>query len=122
MKTAMKSQSNYHAGVAAEGSVARSYSRRGLRLAAERWRGRGGEIDLIFRDGDAVVFVEVKKSRTHEEAARRLRPRQIERIFNTASEFVAGEPNGQLTEMRFDVALVDQTGAIEVLENALMAA
>lgn len=122
MNTALQSSTNYHAGRVAEGSVAQSYSRRGLRLAAQRWRGRGGEIDLIFRDGDAVVFVEVKKSRTHDEAARRVRPRQIERIFNTASEFVAGEPNGQMTEMRFDVALVDSHGAIKVVENALMAA
>lgn len=118
----MKSLTNYHAGRVAEGSVAQKYQRRGMELAAERWRGKAGEIDLIFRDGKAVVFVEVKKSRTHAQAAQRLGQRQIDRIFKSASEFVANEPNGQLTEMRFDVALVDATGDIELLENALMAA
>jgi len=118
----MTSQTNYHAGRVAEDSVSQAYSRQGKTFAAARWRGKGGEIDLIYRDGDAVIFVEVKKSKTHARAAEMVKQRQIQRIFNAASEFVANEPNGQLTEMRFDVALVDSTGAVEVLENALMAA
>ena len=43
------------------------------------------------------------------------------RIYGAASEFLAGEPAGQLTEVRFDVALVDAVGRIEVLENAYAA-
>ena len=42
---------SYHAGVAAEEAVARQYERAGLHIAARRWRGKGGEIDLIARDG-----------------------------------------------------------------------
>ena len=38
-----------------------------------------------------------------------------------ATEFLAGEPKGQLTDVRFDVALVDDKGRIEVLENAFAA-
>ncbi len=116
------SKTNYHAGLKAEDGVARFYEKRGMTLAAARWRGKRGEIDLIYRDGDAVVFVEVKKSKTHARAAELLRPSQMARIFETAAEFVANEPKGELTEMRFDVALVDGTGQIEILENALMAA
>ena len=33
---------------------------RGYRLIERNWRCRHGEIDLVVRDGDAVVFVEVK--------------------------------------------------------------
>ncbi len=33
-----------------------------------------GEIDLIARDGDEVIFVEVKKSRSHADAADHLSP------------------------------------------------
>ena len=40
------------------------------------------------------------------------------RIYAAAEEFLGGEPTGQLTESRFDVALVDAMGRIEVLENA----
>ena len=34
--------------------------------------------------------------------------------------YLAREPKGQLTPMRIDVALVDGTGAIKVIENASM--
>ena len=50
----------YHAGLAAEGRIAQDYARRGFPLANQRWRGRGGEIDLIVRDGEGFIFVEVK--------------------------------------------------------------
>ena len=113
-------KTNYHSGLAAEAAVARQYSRRGLRPVAERWRSAGGEIDLIFRDGDSVVFVEVKSARSHSEAATRIGPRQIARLHRSAACFLGGEPKGELTEARFDLALVDRNGAIEILENAFM--
>ena len=90
-------------------------------VCARRWRGRTGEIDIIARDGDKVVFIEVKQSRTHDEAAAHLTPRQMQRIWNTAEEFLAGEPRGALTDVRIDVALVDGMGRIEILENAYAA-
>ncbi len=77
-----------------------------------------GEIDLILRDGDEVIFVEVKKSRTHAQAAQRVTRRQMDRICMAACEFVSGEPRGSLKPMRFDVATVDQTGQVKVVANA----
>lgn len=112
----------YLAGHAAEHSVHRLYEHRGFKMAARRWRGGGGEIDLIYRDGDACVFVEVKQSSSFDRAAQSLRPAQIRRILQAASVFVGNEPNGQMTEMRFDVALVNGQGETEIIENALMAA
>ena len=109
------------AGDAAERSVERIYLDRGYHLAARRWRGKAGEIDLIFRDADGCVFVEVKKSRSFDHAALRISAAQTQRIFDAASEFVANEPTGQLTNMRFDAALVNGTSEIQILENALMA-
>ena len=112
---------SYRAGMAAEDAVARHYSEQGFELAAARWRGSSGEIDLIMREGASVIFVEVKKAATHAEAALRLTSRQMGRIHGAAAEFLAGEPAGQATESRFDVALVDAYGRIEVLENAFSA-
>jgi putative endonuclease len=117
----MSGARSYHAGLAAEASVERHYAGRGCPIAARRWRGQSGEIDLIARDGDCVVFIEVKHSRTHAEAAERLGARQIARILQAGAEFAEGEPRGALTEMRFDVALVDGQGRIDILENALAA-
>ncbi|MEM8537976.1 MAG: YraN family protein [Pseudomonadota bacterium] len=110
----------YHAGCAAEDVVARDYERRDAVIAARRWRGQGGEIDLIVREGDRVVFVEVKKSRSFGAAAMQLGARQMRRICASAAEFLAGEPQGQLTDVRFDLALVDGAGALTVIENAFI--
>jgi putative endonuclease len=107
------------AGRAAETAVARRYADAGRAIAATRWRGGGGEIDLIARDGDCVVFVEVKRARTHHEAAGRLSRAQTRRLFAAAATFVDGEPKGSLTDIRFDLALVDAAGRIEIIENAL---
>ncbi len=114
----MSGSTQYHAGLAAEDIVATDYDKRCYRIAARRWRGKSGEIDLVMRDGETVVFVEVKKSKTITRAATRLGRSQMDRICTAASEFLAGEPRGQLTDVRFDLALVDGTGAVKVIENA----
>ncbi|WP_435257716.1 YraN family protein [Thioclava sp. FR2] len=112
---------SYHAGRVAEDLVARTYSDCGHLVCARRWRGRSGEIDLIARQGDMVVFVEVKHSATHAQAAESLSRGQMQRICRSAMEFLAGEPKGQDTECRFDLALVDGAGRIEILHNAFAA-
>ena len=112
-------RSNYLAGQAAEDAVLRHYEARGLTLAKARWRGKAGEVDLILRDGDELVFVEVKHSRSFDSAAARLLPKQVARLMRAAEEFAGGEPKGLLTEMRFDVALVNGQGEVHILENAL---
>ncbi len=109
---------NYHAGLAAEAAVARKYEDMGVSICARRWRGLTGEVDLIGRTGDQVIFVEVKQSRTHDLAASHISQAQIARIFVTVDEFLAGEPKGLLTDVRIDLALVDGQGRIEVVENA----
>lgn len=108
----------YYSGLAAETAVEHHYTQAGHAIAARRWRGSGGEIDLIARDAGGLVFVEVKKSRSFARAAERVTARQMARIYASASEFLADEPDGQDSAMRFDVALVDQAGRIEIIQNA----
>lgn len=112
---------NYHAGLAAEQAVAAQYLRSGHRLLGHRWRGKGGEIDLILEKAGACIFVEVKKSRTFQRAAESLGGRQVNRIMRSAEEFLARRPEGTLTPARVDVALVNALGEIQVLENATLA-
>jgi putative endonuclease len=109
---------NYLAGHAAEAAVARLYEDKGIAICARNWRGITGEVDLIGRLGDVVVFVEVKQSRTHDLAASHVSQSQIRRIFATVDEFLGDEPKGLLTDVRIDLALVDGQGRIEVVENA----
>ncbi len=117
-RTKADRQMCYHSGLSAELRIAQDYERRGFVIARRRWRGAAGEIDLITRDGDDLVFVEVKQSRSISRAAEHLSRRQMARIYASAEQFLAGEPKGQLTNVRFDVALVDHAGAYEIIENA----
>jgi putative endonuclease len=48
------------AGSAAENSAADFLSRQGLSIVARNYRTRMGEIDLVARDGEVLVFVEVR--------------------------------------------------------------
>ena len=112
---------SYHSGLAAEQAVARLYQAQGHVIAAQRWRSSAGEIDLIARKNGQVVFIEVKKSRSRDRAALALSARQIARIYASAAIFLDGEPDGQDSNARFDVALVDGTGGISIVENAISA-
>lgn len=108
----------YHAGIAAENRIELDYERRGFSVARRRWRGRAGEIDLILHDGNGLIFVEVKQARSFEVAAQSLSSHQMQRIARSAEEYLAQMPNGSLTEVRFDLALVDGQGDTRIIENA----
>jgi putative endonuclease len=117
-----RQRANYYAGLSAEETVARCYARDGAYVLETRWRGPGGEIDLILGEGDRVVFVEVKKSKTHAQALQRVTPRQMARILASAEAYLALCPKGTLTDVRVDVALVDARGVVDIVPNAGMAA
>ena len=105
------------AGMAAEDAVATEYARRGHEVAARRWRGSRGELDIVARDGDGLIVVEVKQARDFAAAIGHLTRNQLGRIYGAVEEFVAKEPRGPLTDLRFDLALVDGAGRIEIHEN-----
>lgn len=47
-------------GAAAEELAGRYLEARGLRIVARNFRCRGGELDLVAREGETLVFVEVR--------------------------------------------------------------
>ena len=51
-------------GDAGERAAVRYLRHQGFRILARQWRDRSGEIDLIARDGEWIVFIEVKTRRT----------------------------------------------------------
>ncbi|WP_366863391.1 YraN family protein [uncultured Sulfitobacter sp.] len=109
---------SYHAGLAAEGQIAQDYARRGFAVARQRWRGKSGEIDLIVQNGDGLIFIEVKQSRNFDRAAAAVSSAQIRRLYRCAEEYLDTQPNGNLTDVRFDVALVNGHGETKIIENA----
>ena len=111
---------NYHDGLAAEDIAAIEYHLLGASILEQRWRSPSGEIDIIAKQGDEYVFVEVKKSKTHDCAAHSLKPRQIDRICAAANDYLATVPNGSLAFWRVDGALVDASGVVKILSNITM--
>ena len=63
----------------------------------------------------------MKASRTHARAAESLTHRQVCRLMQSAEAYVGSLPRGSMTPMRFDVALIDGQGRMDVIPNALAA-
>lgn len=101
--------------------VAVSYlQRQKLLLIEKNYRCRFGEIDLIMRDGDTLVFVEVRM-RTSEAfggAAASITASKQVKLLRTARHYIAGENSEPAC--RFDVMLLSGAGGktVEWVKNA----
>ena len=78
---------------------------KGYRILARRVRTQRGEIDLIARRGDTLVFVEVKARRTLDSAVFALHPAALRRI-EAASRVLAPHYARGCTTTRIDAVLV----------------
>lgn len=108
------------AGLSGEAAVAARYGADGAVVRARRWRGGGGEIDLIFEQAGSIVFVEVKQARDFARAATRVSPAQQARLMAAAEVYLGSLPGGVPRDCRFDVALVDGAGRVEIIPNAFL--
>ena len=107
------------AGALAEEQAARFLAGRGLKILARNYRCRGGEIDLICRDGKTLVFVEVRlRSRSDfGGAAASITASKRRRIILAAQHYLLGKP---ACDCRFDCVLIDG-GELEWIKNAFAA-
>jgi putative endonuclease len=92
--------------------------RHGLALVEANFRCKGGEIDLVMRDGESLVFVEVRQraSRNHGGAAASITPAKIRRLVRAAQFYLLRYPT--LPPCRFDVVAID-AGHLDWLRNAI---
>ena len=118
MKT---TERNYHSGLAAEDIVERLYVNNDHTVVARRWRGGRGELDVVVEKDGQLIFVEVKQSKTFADAAWRMTATKVRRLVSCATAFLAKNGFGLATDCRFDLALVDGTGRVELIENAIVA-
>ena len=94
-------------GPAAEALAARFLATRGLAIVGRNYRCRGGEIDIIARDGRTIVFVEVRLRRSAEYggAAESITARKRRRLRLAAEHYLARLPSEP--PCRFDAILLD---------------
>lgn len=116
---AQRGMTNYQNGLSAEGSVERVYEDAGFRVLERRWRGASGEVDLIVQKDLLLSFVEVKRSKDFASSAARLTASQIERVCQTAEEYVAYKNHCGM-DIRIDAALVNCRGETQILENVTL--
>ncbi len=92
----------------------------GMHLLESNFHCKAGEIDLIMRDGEEVVFVEVRQraDRDHGGAAWSITPAKQRRIVRSAQFYLLRyQP---LPPCRIDVVAIDGSG-LEWIKNAITA-
>lgn len=98
-------------GKSGEDLAADELVRRGYAILDRRYRTRHGEIDIVARDGETIVFVEVKARADARfgTAAEAVTPLKQRRLVSMATDYMVRK---RLTESpcRFDVVAIDGAG------------
>ncbi|MEQ8764997.1 MAG: YraN family protein [Planctomycetota bacterium] len=94
-------------GSAGERWAARLIERHGLEVIARNWTFSGGEIDLIARDGQELVLIEVKTRRPG--AERFIDRAQLGRIARAAPLAMATHGSARLWTVRLDLIWIEVT-------------
>lgn len=108
-----------------QGDIGQRYERdaeafllaQGLTLVARNWRCRMGEIDLILREGETLVFVEVRKrdSARFGGAAASIGSQKQARLRSAIALYLSGL--GRTPVCRVDAVLFDHAGRATWLRN-----
>lgn len=99
----------YIQGLRGEYLAEKALKKEGMKLMARRFRAAGGEIDLIFREGEEIVFVEVKYRPGGErgEGIEAVTPDKLRRIRRAGEVFLSRYPDARA---RIDVVEITSEG------------
>ena len=112
-------------GTAGEGHARRYLEARGLIAIEANWRCRAGELDLVMRDGDELVFVEVK-TRTGDgmgTAEESVSSAQARSLLRAGALYIAHHPEVGDPVWRIDLVAItlDRTGAVSRVSHEINA-
>ncbi|MCL5292144.1 MAG: YraN family protein [Actinobacteria bacterium] len=101
-----------------EEMACRYLQRRGFRILDRNFRMRTGEIDIIARKGDLIIFCEVKarEGELFGKPFEAVTERKIQRIRRLAESYIAFK-KPDFEDARFDVISIENS-KIEHIENA----
>jgi putative endonuclease len=105
-------------GQVAERFAALALVLKGYRILARQYRTPVGEVDIVAKRGNCLIFVEVKARATERMARESIGTRQQERIARAAEIFVQRHRNHAESDCRFDAVLVLPWRWPHHLENA----
>ena len=96
----------FRTGVSAEARATVYLMAKGYRILAKRFRTPYGEIDIVARRRNLLVFIEVKARASLDDAAYAVTPRQQARIIDAAQGWLMAHPEHAEFDLRFDAILI----------------
>lgn len=109
---------SYDQGIWAETIAAMYLCLKGYKILERRYKTKVGEIDIIARHKNTVVFIEVKSRPSYDQALEAVLPQARRRIERTAEHFLAASPVYAGFNLRFDVLAVTGAFSVQHLDNA----
>ena len=96
-------------GKSGENLAVRELTAQGYAIVAQRYRTRFGEIDIIARDGETLVFVEVRRKSRDDcgTAVESVTPAKQRRVIRMAVDYLARNDLYEKCAVRFDVVGID---------------
>lgn len=96
----------FRLGLSAESRAAFFLIAKAYRILARRWKTPFGEIDIVARRRNDLVFVEVKARDEFRDAAEAVTARTKQRIIAAAEFWLAHHPHHAQCAIRFDAILI----------------
>lgn len=105
-------------GASAEIEAARYLSSHGFKIIEKNFSSKTGEIDIIARDGESIVFIEVKARSSEKKgsASSAVTPMKQKKIIMTALYYLKSKGLSG-SKARFDVVAVDSSGSGFIIEH-----
>jgi putative endonuclease len=109
-------------GRAGEDTAASYLTKNGLSIIQRNFRWYGNEIDIVARDKDYIVFIEVKASSSanYDHPLMWISEAKQKRIIKASEGYLVSH-NITVSPVRFDVLTIDQAGNISHIRDAFRA-
>lgn len=111
------SKNTYQFGIIHEQEAILELKNQGFEIVKTRYKTKFGEIDVIAKKNDLLVFVEVKSRRNEELIEVILRPNQVKRIKDSASYFLSKNQEYYNFNFRFDFILFIENQKMQHFES-----
>jgi len=107
-------------GMGAESAALSFLEGQGLELLERNYRCRMGEIDLVMKEGNTLVFVEVRQRSSPDfgGASGSITPAKQKRILSAAKHYLMR--HDPMPDCRFDAVLYGEDGKAEWIRNAFL--
>lgn len=97
---------SHQKGLWAEGIAVLYLMSKGYKILRRRYKAQGGEIDIIAKKSDMLVFVEVKARKKMNDGLYAISDRAKARIANAAYHYLSAYDVPMDTDMRFDAIII----------------